>query len=178
MGAAVEPKLDFSRAEPGRHDEVVKNLLELYYYDFAEILKYEIGADGSYLAAFEWSDDEPLFLLYADGLPAGFAILSPGSRIDGRQDVWDVKEFFVIRRHRRSGLGSWLARQVWREHPGTWDVRVVEPNTGALAFWRRAVAEAAGAPVEPSFVTLPAPRSSVFLFRFETRTEPDRAGRP
>ncbi len=163
-------KIELIEANAREHGALFENLLNLYFYDFAEILGYDIGADGSYLQnPHAWGiPDEVVYLLYVDELPAGFAIIGQGSEIDGRKDVWDMHEFFVIRRHRRNGVGSWLAREVWRKHPGTWDVRVVKPNTGALAFWEGIIREVAAIQVAPESFTFPETAHEIFYFRFST----------
>lgn len=130
-------------------DKLLRRLMELYAYDFSELLPLELDSVG-YFFAQGWSWDEVrdrVFLLYSGGHPAGFAIASRGSVIDERTDVWDMHEFFVMKRYRRQGGGSRLAREVWRLLPGTWDIRVIPPNIAALAFWRRA-AESAGGDAE------------------------------
>ena len=163
-------KIALKEANSREHAVLFDNLLNLYFYDFAEILGYDIGKDGSYLASpYKWGDPgEIVYLLYVDELPAGFAIIAPGSEIDRRKDVWDMHEFFVIRRHRRNGLGSWLAREVWRKHPGTWDVRVVKPNAAALVFWEGIINEAAEIPVSRESYTFPETAHEIFYFRFDT----------
>ncbi|MEJ2131628.1 MAG: GNAT family N-acetyltransferase [Gammaproteobacteria bacterium] len=163
-------KIELIEANPREHAKIFDNLLNLYFYDFAEILRYDIGADGSYLdAPYSWGDQgETVYLLYVDTLPSGFAIIGLGSRIDDRPDVWDMHEFFVIRRHRRSGLGSWLATEIWRKHPGTWDVRVVKPNTGALSFWTGTVNAAARRNISPKPYTYADSGNEIFYFRFDT----------
>jgi ribosomal protein S18 acetylase RimI-like enzyme len=59
--------------------------------------------------------------------------------ITARGDLWDMQHFFVMRKYRHRGLGSELARRVWCEHPGPWEVRVVENNDAALRFWSNVV---------------------------------------
>jgi predicted acetyltransferase len=52
----------------------------------------------------------------------------------------DVAEFFVVRKHRRSGVGIEAARQLICPRPGQWEIAVVRANAGALGFWRRVTA--------------------------------------
>lgn len=164
-------KLELIAGDPREHAALFDNLLNLYFYDFSEILGYDINARGTYTTGpYVWGEPgEIVYLLYVDELPAGFAIIGPGSQIDMRPDVWDMHEFFVIRRHRRSGMGTWLAKEVWRRHPGTWDVRVVKPNTGALVFWRNVIDEVAAEPAAPETFTYPETDHEIFFFRFSTR---------
>ncbi|MEE9253963.1 MAG: GNAT family N-acetyltransferase [Pseudomonadales bacterium] len=170
MVDTTDLKIELVEADTTEHAALFDNLLNLYFYDFAEILQYDINAEGKYLTGpYEWRDPgEIIYLLYVNELPAGFAIIGAGSRIDARKDLWDMHEFFVIRRHRRSGLGRWLAKDVWRRHPGTWDVRVVKPNTGALAFWQNIIGEVAGESVAPETFTFPETGQEIFFFRFTT----------
>ena len=53
--------------------------------------------------------------------------------------VWDMAEFFIVRAHRRHGIGLTAAHQVWRQFSGPWQVRVMDTNRPALQFWQRAV---------------------------------------
>ncbi|MEO6419837.1 MAG: GNAT family N-acetyltransferase, partial [Polyangiaceae bacterium] len=69
----------------------------------------------------------------------GFALVHRGSRLSGAEDVWDMAEFFVLRKHRRTGIGSEVARQIFREHEGKWEVRQRRANAAATAFWRKAI---------------------------------------
>ena len=155
--------------EASRDDApVLDKLLELYAYDFSEMLGLDISVGGSYFpGGWPWvSNYERVWLLHANDRPVGFAIATLGSVIDGRADVWDMHEFFVVRRHRRTGAGLHLARTVWRRQPGTWDLRIIQSNGPALAFWRHAVQEA-GHALEPRLAINTRTGKSEHVFRFE-----------
>jgi protein involved in polysaccharide export with SLBB domain len=70
---------------------------------------------------------------------AGFVVIAPAAA-QGQ----DVREFFVLRKFRRRGVGRRMAGLVWNEHPGEWLVRVLEANAPAVLFWRAAVAGYSG----------------------------------
>ena len=53
----------------------------------------------------------------------------------------DVAEFFVLRQHRRSGVGRRAAALLFRAFPTRWTVRVLARNARALAFWRETLRE-------------------------------------
>jgi predicted acetyltransferase len=74
-----------------------------------------------------------------DGEIAGLVLIMKGSRISGDPQIWDVAEFFIVRRHRRRGIGAAAAAEVWRCLPGAWEVRVLEGNLPARAFWKSAI---------------------------------------
>ncbi|HEY6476131.1 MAG TPA: GNAT family N-acetyltransferase [Polyangia bacterium] len=127
-------------------DPILRNLYQLYIHDMSEWLELEAGADGRF--AFDtgalWRGDVGVYLArIADSL-AGFAVVSSAKPWLGREAARDVKDFFVLRRHRREGVGRALAQHLWREVPGEWLVRVLAANRPALPFWRAAVRDLRG----------------------------------
>ncbi len=127
---------------------ILANLLELYMYDFCEFVDLEIGPDGR----FGYSDldiywTEPArhpFLVYVDTRLAGFTLIDGLPRGAPGVTVWDVAEFFILRRYRRTGIGTQVAHQVWKRFPGRWEVRVIVSNEPAYRFWGRAIKSFAG----------------------------------
>jgi predicted acetyltransferase len=125
---------------------LLENLLELYMHDLSGIFSLDLGADGR----FEYPD-LPLywrevdrrfaFVIRVDGNPAGFALATRGSPASDDPEDLDLAEFFVVKRHRRSGVGRRAAFALWEHLPGTWVVRVAERNTRGLPFWRTVVPE-------------------------------------
>ena len=82
-------------------------------------------------------------LFRLEGRPVGFALLNATSH-SGHPVDRNVAEFFVVRKHRRSGLGTAAAHALFAQRPGRWEAAVARPNTAALAFWRRAVESCPG----------------------------------
>jgi hypothetical protein len=71
--------------------------------------------------------------------------------VSGDHAVWDMAEFFVVRRYRRHGIGTQAAaHQVWKRFPGAWEVRVMRSNATAAPFGKRAISSLTGTPVEPT----------------------------
>ena len=54
---------------------------------------------------------------------------------------WNMAEFFIVRKHRRSGVGLAAAQAIFSRYPGRWEAAVARRNTAALAFWRKAAAQ-------------------------------------
>ncbi len=124
---------------PARADEdgVLAALLQLYVYDFSELLALDVGDDGRYRAPpLEGRD---AFLVRVDGKLAGFALHVGRSRLTGEDGVHDVAELFVLRRYRRSGVGEQMARWLFDRFPGRWEVRQKTENARAITFWRRVI---------------------------------------
>jgi predicted acetyltransferase len=130
---------------PAERDQepALANLLQLYAYDFSEFQKVELGADGRFVyqqLPLYWSDPERHpFLVWIDGKPAGFVLVKRDSGVSDDTTVWDMAEFFVLRKWRRHGVGTRVAHDVWRRFPGRWQIRVMEANVGARQFWHRAI---------------------------------------
>jgi predicted acetyltransferase len=123
------------------------NLLELYMHDLSEAFPdIELGTDGRFgydTLPLYWSEPDcrfPFLIRYGTRV-AGFVLVTRGSPASDDPGVFDVAEFFVIRRHRRSGVGRRAAFLVWDRLPGRWIVRVSEGNRGALPFWAGVIAE-------------------------------------
>ena len=126
---------------------LLSNLLELYIHDLSEVfLDVELGADGRFgydELPLYWSEGEHrfAFLIKLDRRVAGFVLAQRDSPAADDPDVFDIAEFFVIRRHRRSGVGRRAAFLLWTGLPGKWTVRVSEGNLIGLRFWSGVIAE-------------------------------------
>jgi len=123
---------------------VLENLLNLYIHDFSEVLGRAPDPDGRFTydrlpLYFEESGRTP-FLVRCGSDLAGFALVSSGSLVSGSPDVWDLSEFFVVRGLRRRGVGRSAASHVFRRFLGVWEVRAMDRNEGASAFWANTIA--------------------------------------
>lgn len=125
-------------------------MFQLYVHDFSEhwagqdrgeLLESGRFADYPGLDRYWREPGRSAWLIRADGHLAGFALLSAHSH-SGQPADHDIAEFFVVRKHRRSGVGFEAARQLIGSRPGQWEIAVVRANAGALAFWRRVAAAA------------------------------------
>jgi predicted acetyltransferase len=55
-----------------------------------------------------------------------------------------MDQFFILKKYRRSGLGKYLAMQVFNHLPGDWEVGQMPENHAAQQFWRQIIADIAG----------------------------------
>lgn len=137
--------------DPATRDEspILANLLELHIHDLSQAFALEPGPDGRFgydrLPSY-WQ--EPTlrfpFLIRRASRVVGFALATRGSPVIEDPEVLDVAEFFVLRRHRRSGVGTRAAFLLWDRMPGRWIVRVAQNNLRGLPFWRAAVSAYTG----------------------------------
>jgi len=124
---------------------VLENLIQLYIHDFSEFfsgtLRCELGSDGRYPLdhpVLPWlaTPGNVALLLYSDGHLAGFAQIEGTDTADRRRRV---AEFFIVRKHRRTGLGTAAAAAIFELWPGQWLAEVRRRNLGAAGFWQRAI---------------------------------------
>jgi predicted acetyltransferase len=163
------PRLDVQVVPAAlEHQPVLANLLELYSPDFSEYIDLELQPDGRFgysrLPLYWQEPNRYPFLVHADAQLAGFVFVTRASRLTGDPSVCDMTEFFVVRSHRKRGVGTAVARVIWGCFPGPWEVRVIESNQPAATFWRRVTASFAGPSVQERSVELDGRRWQVFSF--------------
>jgi len=125
---------------------VLSNLLELYSHDLSEVFELELGVDARFgyeKLPLYWSERERrfAFLVRLGARLAGFALVTRGSPASEDPTDFDLAEFFVVRRHRHSGVGRRAAFLLWDRFPADWVVRVAQGNQRGLLFWTKVIAE-------------------------------------
>lgn len=103
----------------------------------------DLGEDGRFgdypdLTRYFTEVERSALIVRQAGHPVGFVLLDRESH-SGRPLDNNVGEFFIVRKHRREGLGSRVATAIFDARPGVWEAAVARRNLGALAFWRGAV---------------------------------------
>jgi predicted acetyltransferase len=169
------PHLEVIPATP-EQAPILANLIELYAHDFSEFLPIDVAEDGRFgypTLPLYWSDPgrHPL-LIRIDGKLAGFAFIKRGSEVFDNGAVWDMAEFFILRRYRRHGTGTKAAHTLWALFPGPWEVRVMQANVAAQPFWTKAIASFAGAAIAP--VRIEKGEQRLFLFSFISGESPKK----
>jgi len=160
--------------EAARDDErgAVSNLMQLYLHDFSEIApRGDIDEAGQFAYPdFDsyWSGNPArrVYIFRSDGALAGFAFVNDWS--PSGQDVdHGLAEFFVLRAHRRSGVGWEAASQLFEALPGQWEVAVRSANVPAENFWRTALRDDSIS--ELTEISGDGDRWTGTVFRFESR---------
>ena len=121
----------------------IDNLMQHYAYDWSEVLLLNVGLDGRFavpkLDAY-WSEEgHHPFLIWVNDAVAGFALIVDRSRLNGAPGVFDMAEFFVLRRFRRQGVGITAAFAAFDRFKGPWEVRQRLEAPAATAFWQRVI---------------------------------------
>lgn len=119
----------------------LEQLLELYQYELSDLWPQDLDAQGRYgydLSRHRLGERFFAHVALDDAHYVGLALVAPA--IVTRAEGWWMEQFFVLKRHRRAGVGLALARHVFQSHPGAWEVGQMPANVAAQAFWRRVVA--------------------------------------
>jgi predicted acetyltransferase len=158
--------------EDASHREWLRNVYPFYLHDLSQFAddEYRLTETG------QWEPDylpywlsqpfcHPLVLL-ENSVPVGFAFVGETPfpfMSDGVK--FRLTEFFILRAHRRRGVGRCAAIAVLDGFCGSFELTVIEGNAPALAFWRSVLPEVAMTPVRES--TFP----GTVHFTFSTESE-------
>jgi predicted acetyltransferase len=128
----------------GQSDLVtLHNLFQLYAYDFSDLLSLEVEETGRFkerdLELYFRQEGRFAYVIRAGNHLAGFAFVHAQSLLSGEPGIWDMAQFFVLRRHRRTGIGTTAAHLLFELHRGRWEIREERGNDAATAFWRKAI---------------------------------------
>jgi len=150
----------------GEQDKaVLANLLQFYCYDFSAVRGFELTPHGTFVYRFLdhyfIEAGRGAFLVRHGGYLAGFVLVR--ALADGSTQM---AEFFVVRAHRRRGVGREAARLAFASRPGRWEVAYDTANAQASAFWPGVVAAAAAGPVERSSAVPPERAHERAILRF------------
>ncbi len=122
---------------------ILRNLLQLYLYDFSEFTGEDPGPQGlyeyEYLDLYWVEPERHPFLIHEDGKLAGFVLVKRDNYLTGEPDCWVIAEFFVLRKYRGKRVGEAAAQQVFEHFPGDWQVAQISTNASATTFWRKII---------------------------------------
>ncbi|GGH27102.1 GNAT family N-acetyltransferase [Paenibacillus segetis] len=117
----------------------LRNLLELYKYDFSEFDPEDVNENGRYdeymYLDHYWTEEgrHPYFLR-VDGLLAGFALIR-----EIGTSTYSIAEFFIMKKYRHQGVGEHVATEMFNTFTGVWKVAQMETNKPAQTFWRKTI---------------------------------------
>ncbi|MEW6717794.1 MAG: GNAT family N-acetyltransferase [Chloroflexota bacterium] len=149
---------------------ILQNLMELYLYDYSEIEGDDVDDLGlfgyDYLGHYWTEPQRHAYLVRVDGKLAGFALLQtdlPDHR--GRNEKRNtISEFFILRKYRRRGIGEQVARYLFDNFPGKWQVAQIPHDVAAQSFWLRVIQRFTGGHFETASLDNEHWKGSVLFF--------------
>jgi len=156
------------REAPIERKHVLRQLIQLYQYDFSEIDGDDVNEAGEFPYRWldhYWTDSGRIpFLVYSDEHIAGFVLLGTRSVLGRDRDTRSVAEFFIMRKYRRMGIGRKAAVQLFDRFRGAWEVFQTRENLAAQAFWATVIGEYTDSDFEETDVASEAWRGPVQSF--------------
>jgi predicted acetyltransferase len=128
---------------------VFVQLMNLYDYDFTEFDDRDINEYGYFGYSYTdylWTEGgRHPFFIRVDGKIAGFIIVKDNSTqrfnyIDDK-DAHSINEFFVMKKYRRTGIGTFAAQAVFDKFKGKWEICQMPNNIPARKFWKSIISE-------------------------------------
>ena len=121
---------------------VLRNLLELYEHDSSEFNGSELNEHGLYEYKYVdhyWTEEgRYAYFVRVDGKLAGFALVRALESSE-LGVLYSMSEFFLVRKFRRQGIGSRVAKLLFDMFPGRWEVSQEAGNKAAQEFWKRVI---------------------------------------
>ncbi len=131
---------------------ILRNLLELYNYDFTEFDPDDVNEHGLYGYKYldhYWTEEDryPFFIRVNNNL-AGFVLVRKMGTNSFNNNIYSIAEFFVMKKYRKAGVGKRAANMVFNMFQGEWKVSQIENNLQAQRFWRKVISEYTGGQFE------------------------------
>lgn len=126
--------------------DALRNLMELYQYDFSEFEAEDVNEDGLYgykYLDYYWTIPGHFpFLIKVNEKFAGFALVREISSDDlNSPSYFIISEFFIMKKYRKGGVGKQVAFYLFDFFPGAWEIAELETNLPAQKFWRKIISE-------------------------------------
>ena len=132
---------------------ILRQLLELYNYDFSEFDDEDIGELGWYGYKYldhYWTEEgrHPFFIRVATasgdtgggaGKLAGLVLLNQYCYVQKGPEARSIAEFWVMRKYRRRGVGKAAATLVFDRFPSKWEVLQHGGNRPSYLFWEKVI---------------------------------------
>jgi predicted acetyltransferase len=154
---AIPAAIEICPPDPG-HRAIILNLGTFFRYD---LLPFLDGGEGSRLNAFGVIGDDAAtthercmagediwwtkpgillpMLIRVAGEPAGFAQVARPPHAHRSVD-YRMEDFFIVNKFRRVGAGRFAVQEIFKRHPGRWEIGWVWKNKPAELFWRSVTA--------------------------------------
>lgn len=125
---------------------LVQNMARFYVYDLSRDCghissDWAIPENGLYECFdfknyFEDSSCKAYLVKVYDEI-AGFVLLNQATK--NPVNIWNMGQFFIIAKFQREGIATRVAHDIWKMHPGKWEVSVIPENKTALVFWEKVI---------------------------------------
>lgn len=125
--------------------EALANLVKMYCCEWAQYNLFDVDEKGvypfeKYLHAYFERPRRYCYLARVNGRIAGFALIDDDFALRDDDD-YSMGEFFVMHKYRRQGVGEYMAKFLFDQYKGKWEVGFHPKNVGSEKFWRSVITD-------------------------------------
>jgi predicted acetyltransferase len=125
--------------------EILANLLEKYDYEFSQYDNRDVNKLGlygyPYLDSYWLDDDRYAYFIKVDDKLAGFIMVNNYQPEGAMKTDFQIAEFFVLFKYRRSGVGKQAFYSVLDKHKGRCGLGWHPKNIASAQFWEKSINE-------------------------------------
>lgn len=118
--------------------ELLWNINQKYLYEMTRFYDDPMDEKGNYHYGYfndYFTDPKRIaYLIHDDETLIGFAFLCPYSNI-GQNPDYTMAEFTIFPAYRRQHFAMKAAELILKRHPGKWEIKYSEKNTGGKRLW-------------------------------------------
>jgi predicted acetyltransferase len=131
--------------------QLLQNLNQAYRHDMSEFNGDDPDENGmfnigTYFHEYWIEPQRHPFKILNKNILAGFALVREFS-----EGQYSIAEFFILRKHRRNGIGRKAAFKIFDKFDCIWHVAQDEFNTSSQEFWKDTINEYTGSNYENSW---------------------------
>jgi predicted acetyltransferase len=124
--------------------EILRNLLEKYSYEFSQYENTDtndLGLYGyDYLDNYWTEDNRFIFFIKNSNKLVGFIMINDYKEIKIETN-YTLSEFFVLYKYRKIGVGTYVAKEIFKRFKGKWQLMYHPKNIISKYFWNKVVKE-------------------------------------
>jgi len=150
---------------------VIQNMARFYVYDMSrycghDSIDWACPADGLYecidFKSYFIEENRHAYYVKIEDELAGFVLINKNGLTQGVD--WVMGEFFILARFQGAGISQQVAKLIWDQFKGAWEVRVIPENIKALKFWRKIINEYSMGQYSEELVKVGAGKRYIFKF--------------
>ena len=123
-------------------EEILKNLLEKYNYEFSLYEDTDVNNIGlygyKYLDHYWTEDGRVAYFIKVNNKLAGFFMIRD-QQDNKSEKIHTIAEFFVMYKYRKIGIGTYAMEYIFKNFKGKWQIGYTPRNKTAKIFWNKIV---------------------------------------
>ncbi len=136
--------ISIDRVKDSEH-EALANLMKMYCYEWSQYNLFDVDDNGvypfeQYLHFYFERPRRYCYFARVNGVIAGFALIDDDFVIHDDFD-FSMGEFFVMYKYRRQRVGEYMAKLLFDQHKGKWEIGFHPKNIASGKFWLSVVSD-------------------------------------